>query len=305
MRWLQDGSTTALAEALRQVAPALADHPIAFRESPGEDDPTWWSASTVIGERYVAKYAWSRPAAHRLAHEITMLEALAIPYLPEVVASSTDPLLLVTKLVPGRALFDVANSLDLDQAGGQLAHFLSELHDSATHVGDLPPASLQPVSTDVLRERFPKWVRPEQRPTVSQWCDWTDEVLATPGPSVLVHGDLHGGNQIWRGAHLRAVLDFETAGLAEAEYDLRCFPGTGPGAELLTATQHHYEQLTGRTLATDRVMAWHVRTTLGDALWRSEAAVPLPDHRTPPAWIEDLAGRFTALDLDPLSRART
>ena len=131
-----------------------------------------------------------------------------------------------------------------------------------------------------------------------QWCDWADEVLATQGPSVVVHGDLHGGNQVWDGEQLRAVVDFETVGLAEAEYDLRAFPGTGPGVELLTATMGHYRAITGRELAADRVMAWHLRTALGDALWRSEAGVPLPDHRTPTEWVDDLATRFTALGLE-------
>ena len=88
-------------------------------------------------------------------------------------------------------------------------------------------------------------------------------------------------------------------GLAEAEYDLRAFPGTGPGVELLTATLRHYRHITGRELAADRVMAWHLRTALGDALWRSEAGVPLPDHRTPTEWVDDLATRFTALGLEP------
>jgi aminoglycoside phosphotransferase (APT) family kinase protein len=248
-------------------------------------------------------------SALRLAHEISVLAALArkpaVPFLPEVVASSTDPLLLVTRLVPGEALFDVVDSLDRDQVGRQLACFLGELHHPATQerveavIGELPPASLQPATTDVLRDRFVSWAHPNQRPAVMRWCDWADEVLATPRPTVLVHADLHGGNQVWDGEHLRVVVDFETAGLAEAEYDLRAFPGTGPGVELLTATLRHYTQLTGRELAVDRVMAWHLRTALGDALWRSEAGVPLPDHRTPPAWVDDLAGRFTALGIDP------
>ncbi|GAA0947593.1 hypothetical protein GCM10009554_44450 [Kribbella koreensis] len=304
MRWLE--SPAALAEALKELAPALAAYPIVVRESRDEDDPVWWSASAVVGERYVAKYAWSEPAALRLAHEIAMLDALPIPHLPEVVASSTDPVLLVTRVVPGRALFDIVDSVDLDDAGRQLAHFLSELHSAATlagveaSVGALRPASLPPVSTDVLRERFVQWTLPEQRPAVLAWCDWADEVLATPGPTVLVHGDLHGGNQIWDGDQLRAVVDFETAGLAEAEYDLRCFPGTGPGVELLTATQRHYDHLTGRRLSMPRVMAWHLRTVLSDALWRSEAGVPLPDGRTPPAWIDDLTDRFAALGINPL-----
>jgi hypothetical protein len=43
----------------------------------------------------------------------------------------------------------------------------------------------------------------------------------------------------------------------------------------------HYQQSTGRPLSADRVMTWHLRNALGDALWRSEAGIPLPDHRTP------------------------
>ncbi|MGY4766982.1 phosphotransferase [Kribbella sp. CWNU-51] len=125
MRWLDDGSPAAIAEALRQVAPSLGDYPIAVRESAGEDDPLWWLATAAVGERFVAKFAWSRPAALRLAHEIALLDALArepaVPFLPEVVASSTDPLLLVTRLVPGEALFDVVDALDRDQVGRQLA----------------------------------------------------------------------------------------------------------------------------------------------------------------------------------------
>ena len=313
MRWLEEGSAAAVVEALGQVAPELGDYPIVVREVAGKDDPLWWSASAVVGERYVVKFAWSRPAALRLAHEIAVLKALepVVPYLPEVVASSTDPLLLVTKLVPGEALFEVVDSIDLEQAGRQLACFIGELQNQAARerveavIGEVPPAALQPATTDVLRERFVKWALPEQRAAVVRWCDWADEVLASPRSEVLVHADLHGGNQVWDGEQLRVVVDFETAGLAEAEYDLRCFPGTGPRVELLTATMRYYQQITGRELAVDRVMAWHLRTVLADALWRSEAGVPLPDHRTPPDWVDDLAGRFAALGIDPGVRPST
>lgn len=315
MRWLDEGSPAAIAEALSQVAPGLGDYPIAVRATLGEDDPLWWSASAVVGERFVAKFAWSRPAALRLAHEIAVLAALgtepAVPYLPDVVASSTDPVLLVTGLVPGQSLFEVVDSVDRDQAGRQLAHFLAELQHPATQqrveadIGELPPVALQPATTDALRDRFGKWARPDQRLAVVRWCDWADDVLATPRPNVLVHGDLHGGNQVWEGDKLLAVVDFETAGLAEAEYDLRTFPATGPGVELLAATLHHHREITGRELAAERVMAWHLRTALGDALWRSEAGVPLPDHRTPPEWVDDLAERFTALGIDPDARTKS
>jgi thiamine kinase-like enzyme len=114
-----------------------------------------------------------------------------------------------------------------------------------------------------------------------------------------VHADLHGDNQVWTGDRLRLVVDFETVSAAEPEYDLRALPATGPGVELFTATARHYEHRTGRRLAVDRVMAWHLRTALGDALWRSEAGIPLPDHRTPAAWSDDLATRFRELGIDP------
>lgn len=126
-------------------------------------------------------------------------------------------------------------------------------------------------------------------------------MLASPGPAVLVHGDLHGNNQVWDHDTLRLVVDLETAGAAEPEYDLRTFPGPamGPGVELLTAVMRHYQQISGRQLSTERVMAWHLRTVLGDALWRGEAGIPLADHRTPSEWVDDLDARFSMLGIDP------
>jgi hypothetical protein len=90
----------------------------------------------------------------------------------------------------------------------------------------------------------------------------------------------------WRGL----VPTEEAVEYAETrpEYDLRALPGTARGFELLRATLRHYEQLSGRQLSTDRIMAWHLRSALGDALWRSEADVPLPDCRTPAEWVDDL-----------------
>ncbi|MFD7159413.1 phosphotransferase family protein [Kribbella sp. NPDC059898] len=301
MKWLDEYSPAAIADLVRQVAPQLGDLPIVTRELVNKDEPLWWSSSAVLGGRYVAKFAWSRPAALRLAHEVAVLDALSrepvVPYLPKVVASSTDPLLLVTELVPGTSLFEVVDAIDRDEAGRQLAHFLGQLHRAGERLGEVPPAALQPATTDTLRARIGKWIRPEQLPSVLRWCDWADQVLGTPRPYVLTHADLHGGNQVWDGGRLHAIVDFETAGLAEPEYDLRAFPGTGPGVELVTATMHHYRELTGYRLATDRMMAWHLRTALGDVLWRSEAGTSLADRRTPPDWIDDLTTRFSALGL--------
>jgi aminoglycoside phosphotransferase (APT) family kinase protein len=171
-----------------------------------------------------------------------------------------------------------------------------------TVLGPLTGAEIPPATTGVLREWFGTRVRPEQRRLVTRWCDWADAVLASAAPdttAVLVHGDLHGDNQVWDRNELRLVVDFETVGAAEPEYDLRTFPGPGmgPGVQLLTATMRHYERLSGRALSLERVMAWHMRTALGDVVWRTEAGIPLADHRTPPDWIDHLAARFHALGM--------
>lgn len=295
------------------VAPELSEDPVTVSapDPAAQADPLWWSSSTVVGGRFHVKFAWSRPAAHRLAHEIGVLAALAsepgVPFLPKVVASSTQPVLLVTELVPGVSLLEVIASIHPDQAGQQLACFLAALHHPAAcqrteaELGELTGALLPPPTTGALREWFGQWIRPDQRRLIMRWCDWADAVLDSPGPSVLVHGDLHGDNQVWDGDTLRLVADFETAGAAEPEYDLRTFPGPamGPGVELLTAVMRRYQRITRRRLSADRIMAWHLRTALGDVLWRSEAGIPLADQRTPPEWVEDLATRFGLLGIEP------
>jgi aminoglycoside phosphotransferase (APT) family kinase protein len=313
MKWLAECSAAALREALQAVAPELSGCPLTVPvpDPAAKADPLWWSSTAAVGERFIAKFAWSRPAALRLAREIGILTALSrepkVPFLPKVVASSTDPLLLIVRRVVGASLFEVVDSIDRDRAGQQLARFLAALHHPAARqraeaeVGKLTGAQLPPATTNTLRERFGTWIRPDQRHTVIRWCDWADAALASPGPAVLVHGDLHGDNQVWDHSELRLVVDFETVGAAEPEYDLRAFPGPGmgPGIELLTAVMRYYQQNTGRQLSAGRIMAWHLRNDLGDALWRSEAEIPLPDHRTPPQWVEDLAARFGALGIDP------
>ena len=97
MKWLAECSAAALREALRVAAPELSGCSLTIPEpvAAAMKDPLWWSSSAVVGERFIAKFAWSRPAALFLAHEIGILTALAreprVPFLPEVAVGSTDP----------------------------------------------------------------------------------------------------------------------------------------------------------------------------------------------------------------------
>jgi aminoglycoside phosphotransferase (APT) family kinase protein len=133
-----------------------------------------------------------------------------------------------------------------------------------------------------------------------KWCDWVDDVLRV-GPndvSALVHGDLHGDNQVWDEASttLVAMVDFEESGIADPHFDLRYLPGSAQSVDLVLAVMAAYERLSGTRLATDRV-TWHVLTVLGDALWRTEAEVALPGGGSAATWVDGLATRLDTLNL--------
>jgi hypothetical protein len=96
--WLAECSAAALGEALRAAAPELSGYPVTVPGPAGKQDPQWHSGGEPLGDQFFVKFTWSRPAALQLAHEIAVLTAIArepaVPFLPEVIASSTDPVLL-------------------------------------------------------------------------------------------------------------------------------------------------------------------------------------------------------------------
>nr|WP_221377208.1 aminoglycoside phosphotransferase family protein [Actinoplanes polyasparticus] len=308
LTWLDEPAVDALRVALRKVAPELADGTIVPRGLEPSDDPQWCAASAVVDGRFVVKFAWAEPPARRICHQAELLDVLRatapqLP-LPVVVAASSDPALLITQRAAAMPFFDVRHLITpaaRPTVAGDLAAALVRLHDpdvltaASEAMGPLP-RPMAHASTNDIRARFGALIRSDQRDRVLSWCDWADLALAAPGRTVLVHGDFHGDNHLWdrESLRLRLVVDWETAGTGEPEFDLRCLPGDC-GMELFTATVAAYERMSGTTLDMDRIMAWHLRTVLGDALWRAEAGVALPDRRTPAQWVDDLDARFTAL----------
>ena len=98
---------------------------------------------------------------------------------------------------------------------------------------------------------------------------------------------------------LRAVVDFDIAGPRDPEFDFRYLPSQTPDPTLLTGTVRHYQERSARALDLDRVMAWHIRTVLGDALWRSEAGVRLPGGGNATTWVDDLTHRMRKIQAGP------
>jgi hypothetical protein len=85
------------------------------------------------------------------------------------------------------------------------------------------------------------------------------------------------------------------SGPADPEYDLRYFPPLEPTLGLVREICERYTELTGFSMDARRVMAWHIRTALGDALWRSEAGVPLPAACTPASYVDDIGRKLEEL----------
>jgi aminoglycoside phosphotransferase (APT) family kinase protein len=313
LTWLANGSESSLRHALKLVAPELADTGLSMSATPKVDDERWWASSAAIDSRLVVKFAWSEPAAEALWSEGQILGTLAdlTPPLrvPRVALASSDPVLVLTEKVTGEPLtYDYVgqtNSDGIKYIATELASFLAELHrpevlESVTAVLGVVQVPEPQATTATLRERMAPWIRPEQFDLVLRWCDWTDAILRSPAEAVLVHGDLHGHNELWDFEHgvLTAVIDFGDAGACDPEYDFRYLPSQGPVIDFFTSVVIAYEQLTSRRIDVHRVMAWHMRSVLGDALWRSEASVALPGGGTPATWVDELHGRLQALRLE-------
>lgn len=317
--WLPERSVDAVRDALRATAPALADAPLTLHDGwVDTGNPLWSRSSAFVDDRWVVKFAWSEAAAHKLVHEAAVIAAIgrsaAGPPVAPLLVRSSDPALFVAPLQAGRPLaFEVTGGLaeaTKERIGGQLAGTLARLHTldvlAAVHADGIElPAPTPQADTESLRRRFVPRLDRHRGDLVARWCDWADRVLSPRADTVLLHGDFHGYNVVfdadWTVVRL---LDFEECAAGDRHYDFRYLPAQEPTVALLRHTVHAYERLTGLTVDLERVMAWHVRTVCGDALWRSEAGVALPGGGTPSQWVDELAERFRVLGIGPEPAAR-
>jgi aminoglycoside phosphotransferase (APT) family kinase protein len=307
--WLPERSADAVGRAVARAAPALADRPIELRHALKNGDPAWSRATAWVGDDFVVKFAWSREAAQEVWREGEVVQALArtafARLMPAVEHFSANPVLLVLRRYPGVPAWGevIGHRAARERIGRDLGAALSVLHrpDVLAVVEDSGaalPAPTPQADTAAIRDRLGAFAAPRHMPLVQRWCDWVDETQAAPDRPlpVLLHGDLHGHNVLCERGRVTRVLDYDGVSVGEHHYDFRYLPGIrASGLELFAAAVGRYEALSGRAVSPARVLAWHIRTVLGDALWRSEAGVELPDGGTVDEWVVALRQRVRDL----------
>jgi Phosphotransferase enzyme family len=302
--WLAAATPRDVLDAVARIAPALAAGPAELHEHLEGEDSLWHRGTAWLGDGHVVKFAWSRQAGDELLREVRVMGALArTPYarfMPAIVASSEDPLLIITRRADGlpawgEVLGDAGARASI---GRDLGRMLSVLHDrrvlDAVEAAGirLPPPQPQ-AETSAIRERLTRLIAPAEVPLVLGWCDWVDATLASrAGERVLLHGDLHGHNLLCNAGRVTLVLDYDGVSAGDHHYDLRYLPDMPGGIDLFRIAAEQYESITGRAVQPAPVLAWHIRTVLGDALWRTELGVPLPGGGTVHEWIAKLDQRI-------------
>lgn len=136
---------------------------------------------------------------------------------------------------------------DVDRWLQQLAHALAAIHDTDT-TGAAGPL-LQPSTVETWRP-----------PTLRHPTALADRTVAAiqrhlPRASwrpVLIHGDFHPGNTLWRGGRLTGVVDWCASRLGPASYELaycRADLALLLGRDAADRLTHHYTAITGTTPA--------------------------------------------------------
>jgi len=306
--WLDSPSEEAVRNAVRRVAPALARLPVVLNDQFDQRDPLWHRGSAWLGDDHIVKFAWSEQAAAERLHEVRVVRVLAetrfAEWMPTVAAASERPVLLISRRVTGMPvdgrLLAAVNECASIAAG--LARALAVLHDPTlvdrvTEAGISLPAPRPQAEIAEIRARLPHLINPAHAPLVAHWCDWVDGVQsALTSKRVLLHGDLHGHNLLCDDGELAAVLDYDAVSAGDHHYDFRYLPAIGSNIRFFRLVAEEYERATGRWVMPAPVLAWHIRTALGDALWRTEAGVALPDEGTVGEWIISLRQRIAQLE---------
>ena len=246
----------------------------------------WCRTTAIVGDRFAVKFAWTEEAADELQREAAIQRALATTAVStaELVTTSTTPTLIVCRVVDGRPLtYDDAGRFsraEVRRVAQAMARQLTAFHEqdlgTALAVEGVVIGAASPqASSDELRDRLPTLLPEAIWQRTERLLARVDTVLARPESAAVVHGDWHGYNLVFDDAFetLCAVLDFGETGTGDVAFDFRYLPRQSPTLDLMDTTLAAYRAEAGRHVDRDRVLAWHVLTDLGDALWRTDAGV--------------------------------
>jgi len=160
-----------------------------------------------------------------------------------------------------------------------IANFLSELH-SFFDVSDDIAAGLQspedPLSARQLRQRLLLLLEQSQQlHIVEQILDLYEQIEPSSEKTVVLHGDLHGWNNVLDPASNRliGVFDFNGTCIGDPHLDFRYFFYTDPN--LLEAVTAHYQAVSGRKLSLSRCILYAAATDLSDLVYCMEEQGPI------------------------------
>jgi aminoglycoside phosphotransferase (APT) family kinase protein len=194
----------------------------------------------------------------RQARIMAALHAQGLP-VPAIVATSADPVVdgrpfVLMEAVAGdrveKAIEDGSNPLQLAASAVDVLRRLQAVPIGKSGIGGEDP---MPLDGEIARwtwlmDRAPSELT-GQAPRLAQLLV---ERQPRPGPPVLVHGDYHLSNMLFRGGRVVAVVDWEIAQLGQPLLDLCCISlshvSADPVREMYGADPYEYRWYRALTL---------------------------------------------------------
>ncbi|MEU3991643.1 aminoglycoside phosphotransferase family protein [Streptomyces platensis] len=153
------------------------------------------------------------------------------------------PTLLMTYLEGRQPDADTARSPDFVAQLAAAAHDIHGVDGTGAAAGALAPFRLY---NDLVDPRPP---RHSDRPALWERAFAAVPVGAPAAPAVFLHRDYHAGNTLWSGSTLSGVVDWNTASLGPAGFDLghmRWNLAVSVGGDVADRFAAHYDLLAGR-----------------------------------------------------------
>jgi aminoglycoside phosphotransferase (APT) family kinase protein len=122
----------------------------------------------------------------------------------------------VETAVPGSSAWPARASPERLRAAGAA---IAQVHQIPLAPSDHLPVRPRPIAVDDFAGDR-RMGRMPTTPLLQRADELTLGILATPGPTVFVHGDVWPGNMMWSGSACSALIDWKTAGVGHPGVDL-------------------------------------------------------------------------------------